>query len=169
MIKLSASRSSTLLQHSFLRCDILLWFFSIAVFTSSLCHNIRFCVTTFILQVFSYFVATIDFFVATYFTSTFCCVCRDIKLLYRDKVVLPSITNSEFCVATEFSYVAIDFFAIFSSLCRDIVVFCQNKVLSSDFLYVSTLTSLLKHFSVNLSHIMLRQSCEMSRQSSFLA
>ena len=58
---------------------------------------------------------------------------------------------------------------IFLDQCHDIVLFCRKKVLSSDFLYVSTLTSLSQHFLVNLSHIMSRQSYEMSRQSSFLA
>ena len=59
--------------------------------------------------------------------------------------------------------------AICLDQCRDIQILCRNKVLSSDFLYVLTLTSLSQHLSVNFSHIMPRQSCEMSRQTSFLA
>ena len=53
--------------------------------------------------------------------------------------------------------------------CCDIKLFFHDKILSSIFLYVSTHTSLSQHLLVNLSHIMSRQSCEMSRQSSFLA
>ena len=82
----------------------------ISAFSSSLGHEILFCVTAFILQFFLCFVATIDFFVATCFTSTLCCVCHDIKLLYRDKVVLPSIAYSEFCGKTNFSYVTTEIF-----------------------------------------------------------
>ena len=77
------------------------------------------------LSIFSSFVDTIDFFVATHFTSTLCCVCCDIKLLCHDKVVLPCIVDFEFCVATEL------FFAIFSSLCRDKVLAYRVKALSS--------------------------------------
>ena len=78
--------------------------------TSSLCRDILFYVATFILRFFLYFVATIDFFVATYFISTLCYVYRNIKLLCHDKVVLPSIDDSEFCVATELSFVATKLF-----------------------------------------------------------
>ena len=46
-----------------------------------------------------------------------------------------------------------------------IKIHCRDIVLSSDFHYVATFISLLQHFSVNPSHIMSRQSCEMSRQS----
>ena len=81
----------------------------ISAFTSSLCRNILFCITTFILQLFSCFVTIIDFFIATYFTSTLCCVCQDIKLLYRDKDVLTSIADSKFCVATELKNVSTRF------------------------------------------------------------
>ena len=79
------------------------------------------------------------------------------------------------------------FSAIFSSLCCDSVVKCRDmsstaicldqchdiqilfhdKVLSSDFLYVSTLTYLSQHLSVSFSNIMSRQSCEISQQTSF--
>ena len=93
-----------------LYCYLIIIETEIYSFNSSLCHNILFCVATFILQFFSSFVMTIDFFVVTYFTSTLCCFCRDIKLLYRDKVVLPSIAYSEFFVTIELSFVLIDFF-----------------------------------------------------------
>ena len=59
--------------------------------------------------------------------------------------------------------------AIFLDQCRDIQILYHDKVLSSDFLYVSTLTSLSQHLLVNFSHVMLRQSCEMSRKTLFLA
>ena len=36
--------------------------------------------------------------------------------------------------------------------CHDIVMGCRNKVLSSDFPYILTLTSLLQHLSVNLPY-----------------
>ena len=39
-----------------------------------------------------------------------------------------------------------------------------DRLLSSDSHYVATLTSLLQHLSFSSSHIMSRQSCEMSRQ-----
>ena len=72
----------------------------ISAFSSSICRDILFYVIIIILQFFSFFVITIDFFVKTYLTSTLCSVFRDIKLLCRDKVVLPSIVDSEFCVTT---------------------------------------------------------------------
>ena len=49
--------------------------------------------------------------------------------------------------------------------CHDIKLLCQDIVLSSDFHYAATFISLLQHFSFNPSHIMSRQSCEISRQS----
>ena len=81
------------------------------------------------------------------FSDIFSSLCRDRVEKWLDKVPLPfNLIN----VMTELSFVSI-------------------KFLSFDFLYVSTLTSLSQHFSINLSHIMSQQSCEMSRQSSFLA
>ena len=53
-----------------------------------LCRNIHFVI-------FSTSVATIFVFVAKKFTSASCCVCRDIKLLCRDKVFLSPIPSSE--------------------------------------------------------------------------
>ena len=58
-----------------------------------LCRNILFVI-------FLTSVVTIFVFVATKFTSASCCVCRDIKLLYRDKVFLSPIPCSECYVAT---------------------------------------------------------------------
>ena len=58
-----------------------------------LCRNILFVI-------FSTSAVTIFVFVAIKFTSASCCVCRDIKLLYRDKVFLSPIPGSECYVAT---------------------------------------------------------------------
>ena len=88
----------------------------ISAFSSSLCYDRLFYVTAFILQFFSSFVEIIDFFVETYFTSTLCCVFREIKLVCRGS-----------------------FFAIFSSLCCDRVEKCHDKVpLSFSFINVAT-------------------------------
>ena len=57
--------------------------------------------------------------------------------------------------------------ALFQELlrqCRNIKIHCRDIVLSSDFHYVATFISLLQPFLVNPSHIMSRQSFEMSRQ-----
>ena len=52
--------------------------------------------------------------------------------------------------------------------CHDRKIHYHDKVLSFDYYYVATFTSLSQHLSFNISHFVLRQSCEMSRQSSLL-
>ena len=76
----------------------------------------------------------------------FSSLCRDIVVKYRDRSLLPFSWNN----------VAIE----------------QRNVMTKFYLLIPTMSqhslSLLQHLSLSSSHIMSRQSCEMSRQSSLL-
>ena len=52
--------------------------------------------------------------------------------------------------------------------CRNKKIHCCDKVLSLDYYYVATFTSLSQHLSFNLSHFVPQQSFEIFRRSSLL-
>ena len=118
----------------------------ISAFSSSLCCDILFCVVTFILQFFSYFVATIDLFIVTYFTSTLCCVCHDILFCVATfilKFFSSFVATIDFFIATYFT-------STLCCVCRNMKLLCHEKVVLLSIAY--------SNFVSRQSFLLLRQS-----------